>query len=111
MGKASRDEGKRGEREAAALLRDFGFEAARAQQFKGSAGSADVACPELEALGLHLEVKNQERCALPTWIDQATADAGLFKDPLILWKRPRDGWYAILPAEALLSLLKRKHHD
>jgi Holliday junction resolvase len=108
MGKASRDKGKRGEREAAALLREFGFSAARAQQFKGSVGSADIACPELEALGLHLEVKNQERCALPTWIDQANADAGPTKDPLILWKRPRDGWYAILPAEVLLGLLKKK---
>jgi Holliday junction resolvase len=107
MGKASRDKGKRGEREAAALLREHGFSATRAQQFKGGVGSADVACPSLDALGLHVEVKNVSKCALPAWLDQADADAGPTKDPLILWKRPRDGWYAILPAEVLLSVLKR----
>jgi Holliday junction resolvase len=104
VGKASRDKGKRGEREAALLLRSFGFQAHRAQQFKGSAGSADVTCPELEAVGVQLEVKNTARPTLGPWLDKAEEDAA-GKVPVILWKRPRKGWVAILPAEELLRLL------
>lgn len=107
QGRASRDKGKRGEREAALLLQDHGFEAVRAQQFKGGVGSADVACPGLERLGLHIEVKNMAKCALPAWLAQAEADAGPVKEPLVLWKKPRDRWIAILPADTLLALLRR----
>ena len=42
MGKAQREKGKRGERELAGILRDYGYDTRRGQQFCGSDGSADV---------------------------------------------------------------------
>lgn len=105
MGTASRDKGKRGEREAAALLSAAGFPAARAQQFKGGAGAFDLECPGLHRLGLAVEVKNVARPSLSPWLEKAEADCGPVEEPLILWRKPRGRWYAVLPAETLLALL------
>ncbi len=108
MGKMQREKGKRGEREVAELLTDSGFPAHRAQQFKGSAGSADVTCPAFVRLGLHVEVKNTARPTLGPWLEKSWQEAtqeGLV--PAIFWKRPRDDWYVIMPASALLNALKR----
>ena len=42
MGKASRDKGKRGERELAGKLREYGYDCRRGQQYAGANGDADV---------------------------------------------------------------------
>lgn len=104
-GRASREKGKRGEREAAALLRCFSFEAIRSVQYNGRAGPWDVTCPELERMGFGVEVKNTQRAALAAWLEQAES-SGSGLAPLILWKRPRKGWVAVLPAERALELLR-----
>lgn len=103
----SRQKGKRGEREAAALLRDMGFpEARRAQQYCGAAGTADV----LIDAPFHIEVKNTTRACLPEWIAQADRDS---KDRnwLVLWKKAKDGWFVIARAETILPLLARIAKD
>ncbi len=41
MGKAQREKGKRGERELAGILRDYGYDTRRGQQFCGADGSAE----------------------------------------------------------------------
>lgn len=41
-GKRSRNKGKAGERELAGVLRDYGYDCRRGQQFCGSNGDADV---------------------------------------------------------------------
>ena len=53
----SRDKGARGEREAASLLREYGYDARRGQQFSGANGDADVVgLPDI-----HLEIKRVEK--------------------------------------------------
>ncbi len=42
MGRASREKGKRGERELAAKLRECGYECRRGVQYCGRTGAADV---------------------------------------------------------------------
>lgn len=42
MGKAERERGKRGERELAKILREYGYDTKRGQQYCGAAGNADV---------------------------------------------------------------------
>jgi Holliday junction resolvase len=101
-GRASRNKGKVGEREVAEIIRQFGMDAARAQQFKGAAGAFDLNCPALEGLGFGVEVKNTKKALLDGWLAKAKEST---EKPLILWKRERDGWYAVLPLPALLALI------
>ena len=56
MGKTSRDKGKRGEREVASLLRSYGYDTHRGQQYHGGKDSPDV----VGLPGIHIEVKRTE---------------------------------------------------
>lgn len=55
-GKKSRNKGKAGERELAKLLRSFGFETRRGQQYCGANGDADV----IGLPNIHIECKRNE---------------------------------------------------
>ena len=73
MGKASRDKGKRFERQLASRFREYGFDGARrTAQYCGSTGDASdvVGLP-----GIHVEAKHQERMSLYDWMAQAKRDA------------------------------------
>lgn len=95
----SRDKGKRGEREAAAALRDLGFKGARrGQQFQGSPDSPDVA----DAItGVHIEVKRTEKFNLYAALAQATLDAGKHDVPVVLHRRNSKMWVLALPLDRL----------
>ncbi len=70
----SRQKGKVGEREFAALLRAHGFDARRGQQFAGGGDSPDVVS---EALAwLHIEVKRVQHLNLAEACAQARRDCG-----------------------------------
>lgn len=108
MGKMQRDKGKRGEREAAKLLSDFGYPARRAQQYSGVAGIADLVCPSFDDEAVCIEVKNTARPNIGAWIDKAWQDClAEMKSFVIMWKRPRDDWYVIMPAATFLSVARR----
>lgn len=99
MGKMSREKGKRGEREVAAILRDFGYDAKRGQQFKGGPNSPDV----LGLPGVHIEVKRVERLQLYDAISQAKRDAG--NDlPVVLHRKNGCEWVAIQPMKDWIKL-------
>ena len=53
----SRQKGVRGERELAGILRDYGFDSRRGQQYCGLNGDADV----IGLPGIHIECKRVER--------------------------------------------------
>ena len=55
MSKAQREKGKAGERELAALFREYGFNARRTSQYCGQTGDASdvIGLP-----GIHVECKN-----------------------------------------------------
>lgn len=97
----SRAKGARGELEAAAKLREHGYEARRGQQFSGGGDSPDVVHT---IPGIHLEVKRVEKGQLYEWLEQAKRDAG-DKTPVVMHKRNRREWVAILPFDALMNLL------
>lgn len=108
MSKAEREKGKRGEREAAKLLRDMGFaEARRTAQFCGKTGDASdvVGIP-----GYHVEVKRCERLELPKWIRQAERDAaakGPGVIPIVMHRRSGEPWYITIPAIDFLQAIKK----
>jgi len=99
----SNAKGKRGEREAAQLLRDlFGVEARRSQQYCGQAGDADLQTDT----GIHFEVKRVERLNLYEAARQAESDSG-GAPWVILHKRNRKPWVAILEPERLVEIAGR----
>lgn len=104
MGKMSRDKGKVGERELAALFRECGFDAKRGVQHKGGAESPDVVTSIDE---LHVECKRVESLSLYPALEQAERDAGLEKMPVVFHRRNKKPWVVILHAAEFLALLKK----
>lgn len=101
----SRNKGAAAERELAKFLRDRGIEARRGQQFSGGTDSPDV----VAALpGYHIECKRVEQGNLYNWLAQAIRDAGPSKTPVVMHRRNRQEWVAILRLEDLLAILPRE---
>ena len=101
MGKMSREKGKRGERELASALSQFGYNARRGQQFKGGSNSPDV-----EGLpGIHIEVKRTERLNLYDAMSQAKRDAGN-KMPIVAHRKNNCEWVIIQPLEDWITLYR-----
>lgn len=79
----SREKGKRYERELAKLLRDYGYECRRGQQFCGANGDADV----VGLNGIHIEAKHQEKMHLYDWMAQAISDAKEDEKPTVFHRK------------------------
>ena len=93
MGRMSRNKGKRGEREAAAALREvLGIEARRGVQYQGGPDSPDVVT-DLDSQ-LHIEVKRTERLSLWEALDQAQEDAG-DRPAVVLHRKNGRRWVVI----------------
>tara|TARA_Y100001937_G_scaffold86907_1_gene117557 strand:+ start:400 stop:735 length:336 start_codon:yes stop_codon:yes gene_type:complete len=104
MGRASREKGKRGEREFAGLLRQFGIESRRTQQYCGKAGTSDVSS-SLE--GVHIEVKRYARIAAMRFMDQAKADCKPDHLPLVAMREDGGQWAIMFRAEDLHKIATR----
>ena len=68
----SKEKGKRFERALARILKDYGYDCRRTNQYCGSTGDASdvVGLP-----GIHIEAKHQEKMCLYDWMAQAKHDA------------------------------------
>lgn len=99
----SRDKGKRGEREFAALLREHGFDAKRGQQFSGSPESPDVVSDALA--WLHVEVKRVQNLNLTDACVQAEGDCG-GKPWIVAHRRNHASWLITMRAETFFRLLR-----
>lgn len=105
MGKMSRDKGKVGEREIAAILKENGFaDARRGVQYKGGAGSPDV----VGLPGIHIEVKRVEALQLWPAMEQAKAEAAVGEMPVVLHRKNNKPWVAILPLEDFLRMRQER---
>jgi len=92
----SRSKGKAGELEAAAILRDMGYEARRGQQHAGGPDSPDL----VTNFPFHLEVKRVQRLNLEVAYQQATKDAGgVGAPPAVLHRRNRGKWLLTMSLE------------
>lgn len=67
----SRQKGARGERELARILREYGYDCRRGQQYCGANGDADVVGLE----GIHIECKRVERLNLEDAVAQSVRDS------------------------------------
>lgn len=104
MGKMSRDKGKRGELELVHRLQDLGFPGVhRAQQYCGSASSADV----LGLPGIHPECKRTEALRIYDAIEQAVRDSeGTTDLPAVFHRRSKMPWLVVMRMEDWAELYR-----
>lgn len=99
----SREKGKRGERLAAAALRElFGWtadECRRAQQYKGTVESCDLEVSQTP--DVHWEIKFVEKLNLWAAMARAVQDCGP-KVPVVMHKRSREDWLVTVRLSDLL---------
>ena len=112
----SRQKGKVGEREFAALLREHGYDARRGQQFSGSPDSPDVVSDALA--WLHFEIKRVQNLNLTDACVQAERDqtgsglnaAGAAKPKKLAWvvahRRNHAPWLITMRAEFFFDLIR-----
>ena len=99
----SRQKGKVGEREFAALLREHGFDARRGQQFAGGADSPDVVSDALA--WLHFEIKRVQNLNLIDACVQAEGDCG-GKPWVVAHRRNHAPWLITMRAEFFFELIR-----
>lgn len=107
MGKMSREKGKRGEREVAKILREFGYDSKRGVQYHGGPDSPDV-------VGLpscHIEVKYVERLDLQRAYDQSRSDAGPGEVPIVVHRKNRGDWMVTLAFRDFLEMKTDKQSE
>ena len=97
----SRQKGARGEREWAAVLRNWGYAARRGQQFSGSPDSPDVVtdCP------FHFEVKRVQALNLDKAMRQAINDAG-DDMPAVAHRKNQGEWLVTMRALDFFNILR-----
>lgn len=100
-GMNSKRKGKSGELELAAFLRERGITARRGQQYKGTGDSPDV----IGLDGCHIECKRCEQGSLYAWLEKATAEAAPGSVPVVMHRRSRKNWVAILDLDQFLRIL------
>lgn len=102
MSRYQREKGKAGEREAAKLLRSFGYEARRSVQYQGVQGNDDSADLQHSIPGVRVEVKYGYDSAelggsvVNEWVETAIAETPPDQNWIILWRKTRKKWMLIL---------------
>lgn len=98
----SRAKGKAGELELSRILRGYGYDCRRGQQYSGASGDADV----IGLPGIHIEVKRVERLDLSAAAAQAKRDARTGELPAVFHRRNREGWLVTMPLEGWIELYR-----
>lgn len=102
MGKASREKGKRGERELAKILNDYGYNTRRGQQFSAAMGDADV----VGLQGIHIEVKRVEKLNIHEAMEQSRRDARPNEMPAVFHRKNGGSWLVTMPLYVWIALYK-----
>ena len=105
--KNGRTKGKRAELELARVLRDYGFDARRGQQYCGANGDADV----VGLPGVHIECKRVERLNLEDAVAQAQRDARTGEMPAVMHRRNRGQWLVTMTLEDWMELYKEAQNE
>ena len=98
----SRRKGAAGERELAKVLRSYGYEARRGQQYCGAYGDADV----VGLPGIHIESKRVERLDLYAAMAQAKHDANANELPAVIHRRNNSDWLVTMRLEYFMPIYR-----
>ena len=102
-GRYSRNKGKAGEREFTKLLKQYGFNAQRGVQYKGTPDSPDV----IGIPGFHIEVKRTERLHLYDALKQSISESNENEIPIVAHRKNREEWIVILRATDFLEMVRK----
>lgn len=107
-GSSSSRKGANGERELAAVLREYGYDIERG----GSMSFGEV--PDLTGLpGVHIEVKRRERLNVQEAMKQAQRDSERFRDgaPAVFHRRSRESWLVTMRLTDWIGLYSGKNTE
>jgi Holliday junction resolvase len=107
LGKKQREKGKRGERELANKLKEYGFNTRRGQQFCGANGDADV----VGLPNIHIECKRVEKLNIYNAISQAKADAKEEEMPAVFHRKNNCEWLVTMPFEYFMQIYKESEYS
>lgn len=98
----SRAKGAAGERELAKVLRGYGVEARRGQQYSGANGDADVVGLD----GVHIECKREESLTrINKHMEQSMRDARDGEMPVVMHRMSRKPWLVTMTLDDFMRLL------
>lgn len=97
----SREKGAKGERELSNVLKGYGYNCRRGQQYCGVNGDADV----VGLPGIHIECKRVERLNIYEAVKQSKRDCkeGL---PAVFHRKNREEWLVTMPLNEWMKLYK-----
>ena len=99
----SRAKGCVGEREIANILKGYGYNTRRGQQFSGKNGDADV----VGLPHIHLEIKRVERLVIEKAMQQSRSDAREGEIPVVMHRKNRQPWLVTMDLDDWMKLYKR----
>ena len=99
----SKQKGKTGELELANIIKGYGYDAHRSQQFCGAAGDADV----VGLPGIHIECKRVQALNLDAAYEQACTDASTGNIPAVFHRKDRKPWKVTLGLDDFMRLYKQ----
>lgn len=106
MGSRERRRGARGENEVVKHLRAHGWNDAERSHDGRTQDGPDGGDIRHGPEGVSIEIKYQERAAIWAWLEQAEHDAGPTRIPIVAFRRNNSAWYACLPLDELLALVR-----
>ena len=98
----SRQKGARGERELSNVLRSYGYETRRGQQYSGANGDADV----VGLPGIHIECKRVEKLNIDNAIEQSIRDAVYGEKPAVMHRKNGKQWLVTMTLIEWMDLYK-----
>lgn len=99
----SRRKGAEFERKLAGILRDYGFDSRRGQQYCGANGDADV----VGLPGVHIETKAVEKLNLYDAMEQSKSDAREGEIPVVIHKKNRKAILVTMELPEFMELYKK----
>lgn len=103
----SRNKGKRGELELANMLKTYGYDTRRGQQYCGINGDADV----IGLPGIHIECKRVEKLNMENAIEQARRDAPYGEKPAVFHRKNNRKWLVTMPFDEWIELYEAWEKD
>lgn len=98
----SKRKGKMGEIELSHVLKDYGYDCRRGQQYSGSNGDADV----VGLPGIHIECKRVERLSLYDAMAQSKHDARNGEKPAVFHRKDRSKWLVTMEIDDFMEIYR-----